>query len=321
MKKEYRMLVIIALTVTMMTGINNMYGKAFADPAHCDLSGWPSCYKVGYDDGHGMSGPCPSGHSSEFCRGWDDATSGSNNNGSPAEQNASNQQAPQQNVSTNVSLLRYENPNYGIEMQYPSGWDKDLNVTSPDIVTFYPRAVNSNASLTVTVDDISNEKGIPLAQYASDSNDAIKNRTHDFRLVESSTNNTLAGLPAYKSVYTYAGDNNSTVQGIEIGAIKGDKVYIFTYEAEPNEYYTYLPMIRNMIYSFQTTSQISPQPNATSETAKQLVGDTQLQEYAVVFPPLVNMHFGVYHNNTGSLFHGRPSAIKHNNTWSSRVIH
>jgi hypothetical protein len=49
-------------------------------------------YKVGYEDGLGMSGPCPSGHSSEVCRGSDDATRGSNNNGgSPAlEQNAPN---------------------------------------------------------------------------------------------------------------------------------------------------------------------------------------------------------------------------------------
>jgi len=38
MKKEL-VLVIIGLTVTMIMGINNIYGKAFADPAHCDLSG------------------------------------------------------------------------------------------------------------------------------------------------------------------------------------------------------------------------------------------------------------------------------------------
>ena len=102
MKREPRILVLIVLTVTMMMGIGNMYGKALADPAHCDQPGWPSCYQVGHDDGLGMSGACPSGHSSEFCRGWDDATSGSNNNGgSPViAQNASNQQAPQQNVST-----------------------------------------------------------------------------------------------------------------------------------------------------------------------------------------------------------------------------
>jgi hypothetical protein len=40
MKKEHCMLVIIALTVTMMMGINNMYGKAFTDPAHCDQPGY-----------------------------------------------------------------------------------------------------------------------------------------------------------------------------------------------------------------------------------------------------------------------------------------
>jgi eukaryotic-like serine/threonine-protein kinase len=157
-------------------------------------------------------------------------------------------------------LLTYENPNYDIKMRYPSSWVKDLNVSSPDVVTFYPSAVNSNARFTVTVDNISYEMSV--AQYASDSNDAIRKRTQDFRLVESSTNNTLAGLPAFKSVYTYTGYNNSTVQGMKIGAIKGDRVYIFTYEAGPTEYYTYLPMIRNMIYSSQITSQISSQPNA-----------------------------------------------------------
>lgn len=156
--------------------------------------------------------------------------------------------------TTTANLLTYENSTNDIKLQYPSGWDKDLNVTSPDVVTFYPRAINSNASLTITVDDISDEKGIPLAQYASDSNDAIKHQTKDFKLVGSTTNNTLAGLPAYKSIYTYAADNNTKVQGMEIGAIKGDNVYIFTYEAGPNEYDKYLPIVQQLIKSFQIAS-------------------------------------------------------------------
>ena len=154
--------------------------------------------------------------------------------------------------TTTANVLTYENSTNDIKLQYPSNWDKELNVSSPDVVTFYPSAVKSNASLTVTVDDISDEKGIPLAQYASDSNDAIKHETKDFKLLGSTTNNTLAGLPAYKSIYSYAGDNNTKVQGIQIGAIKWDKV--FTYEAGPNEYHKYLPMIRQMIYSFQITT-------------------------------------------------------------------
>jgi len=40
---------------------------------------------------------------------------------------------------------------------------------------------------------------------------------------------------------------------MEIGAIKGDKVYIFTYEAGPNEYDKYLPIIQQLIKSFQIT--------------------------------------------------------------------
>jgi eukaryotic-like serine/threonine-protein kinase len=158
--------------------------------------------------------------------------------------------------TTKVNLLTYENSTNDIKLQYPSSWDKDLNVSSPDVVTFYPSAVNSNASLTVTVDDISDEKGIPLAQYASDSNDAIKHESKDFKLLGSTTNNTLAGLQAYKSIYSYAGENNTKVQGMEIGAIKGDKVYIFTYEAGPNEYDKYLPIVQQLIKSFQIASSL-----------------------------------------------------------------
>jgi hypothetical protein len=48
-------------------------------PAHCDRSGWPSCYSVGYEAG--KQGPCPSGHSAAFCAGWYVATYSKNNLG------------------------------------------------------------------------------------------------------------------------------------------------------------------------------------------------------------------------------------------------
>jgi serine/threonine-protein kinase len=151
-----------------------------------------------------------------------------------------------------ANLLTYENSTNDIKLQYPSGWVKELNVSSPDVVTFFP-SVNSSAELTVSVDNISDEKGISLAQYASDSNDAIKHFTKDFKLLGATTNNILAGLPAYKSIYSYVGgqDNDTKVQGMTTGAIKGDKVYIFTYEAGPNEYDKYLPIMQQLIKSFQ----------------------------------------------------------------------
>src|SRR5947209_5949854 len=47
----------------------------YTDAARCDKPGWPSCYKVGYSDGQNNPGSsCPKGHSTEFCRGWDDGS-------------------------------------------------------------------------------------------------------------------------------------------------------------------------------------------------------------------------------------------------------
>ncbi|MGA8080838.1 MAG: hypothetical protein WB988_03180, partial [Candidatus Nitrosopolaris sp.] len=81
MKNEYRRLVIASLAATMIMGVSNMHGNTLAiGPAHCDQPGWPTCYSVGYDAGQGRSGPCPHGHSFEFCRGWNDATKSANYN-------------------------------------------------------------------------------------------------------------------------------------------------------------------------------------------------------------------------------------------------
>jgi hypothetical protein len=41
------------------------------EAAHCDQSGWPSCYRLGFQDGKNHAGSaCPLGHSANFCSGW-----------------------------------------------------------------------------------------------------------------------------------------------------------------------------------------------------------------------------------------------------------
>ena len=71
-------------------------------------------------------------------------------------------------------------------------------------------------------------------------------------MVGLSTNNVLSELPAYKSIYTYVGENTN-FKDMEIRAIKGDKAYILTYEAGMNQYDKYLPIIQELINSFQLT--------------------------------------------------------------------
>ncbi|MGB7953406.1 MAG: hypothetical protein WCF23_05450, partial [Candidatus Nitrosopolaris sp.] len=100
--------------------------------------------------------------------------------------------------------------------------------TETDVVTFSPPAINSNASLDISIDSISDEKGIALAQYASSGVSDLNQSLKNFKSVGLAKNSVLAGLPAYKSIYTYV-DQNTIFKDMEIGAIKGDKVYILTY--------------------------------------------------------------------------------------------
>ena len=143
-----------------------------------------------------------------------------------------------------------------IKLQYPSNWVKQENGTrqdtQTDLVTFTPPTLNSNASLDVTVDDIIDSPGTTLAQYASDEIGSLKQQfaSNDFKLIESKSSIILAGLPAYRIVYTSV-DQNTTTKDMEIGAIKGGKVYLLTYEAGPNEYDKYLPIALKMIDSFK----------------------------------------------------------------------
>jgi hypothetical protein len=160
----------------------------------------------------------------------------------------------QQTTATN--LLTYQNSTFGIKIQYPSGWDKQENGTKQDtetdVVIFYPPASNSNASLDLSMDDISDEKGISVAQYANDGLGDLKHSLQNLKSIGLTTNNILAGLPAYKSLYTYV-DGKTTFKDMEIGAIKGDKAYILTYEGGADEFDKYLPTVQQMINSFQIT--------------------------------------------------------------------
>ena len=155
-----------------------------------------------------------------------------------------------------ANLLTYQNSTAGIKLQYPSNWVKQENGTrqdtQTDLVTFTPPTINSIASLDITVDDITDSLGTTLAQYGSDEIGSLKQQfaNNDFKLIESKSSIILAGLPAYRIVYTSV-DQNTTTKDMEIGAIKGGKVYILTYEAGPNEYDKYLPIALKMIDSFK----------------------------------------------------------------------
>jgi eukaryotic-like serine/threonine-protein kinase len=163
-------------------------------------------------------------------------------------------QTPEQSKNSS-NFLTYENHSFGIKILYPANWNKQENTSSSsnnstlyDIVAFSPRLKNSSSiigKLTVKVDNISNIKPTTLANYT----DAIiSDLKQDFRVTES--NATLAGNPAYKVVYTGL-EESVDLQAMLVMAIKGDRVYMISYTAEPENYSYYLPTVQKMIDSFE----------------------------------------------------------------------
>lgn len=153
---------------------------------------------------------------------------------------------------TSTNFITYSNSTYGIKLQYPSNWDKQENGTKQDtqtdVVSFSPPVSNSNASLDVSTD--SGVSGESIAEYSSGSLSDLHS-FKNFKLIES-TNTILAGLPAYRLIYT-SENENTIVKDMEIGTIKGDTAYLLTYEGGVNEYDKYLPVAQKMIDSFQLT--------------------------------------------------------------------
>jgi eukaryotic-like serine/threonine-protein kinase len=139
----------------------------------------------------------------------------------------------------------YENPTYGIQIQYPSDWGRlDLSFlqNSADI-DFYPLSDTSlakNVKLQV--------KNLPFHNMTLEeyTNSQI-NPTEEI-LLESNTT-TLANIPGYKIVFT----NVVGLKTMQVWTIKDYKAYIITYVAKEEDYEKDLQIVQKMIDSFEIT--------------------------------------------------------------------
>ena len=189
-------------------------------------------------------------------------------------------------VGNDPEHFTYVNPVYGIKMQYPTNWYKHngrfiyelANGTTHELVSFSPIIANQtatlnslrlhfhltpasesllkktypsgipdfNASLSFSV-YYPKDKGKTVSQYASDE--------YGFGKLLGLTKMTLGGLPAYNSTYasfTTTFSSRYPERSMHIGAIEGDKLFILIYKASPNEYDKYMPIVQQIIDTFQT---------------------------------------------------------------------
>jgi plastocyanin len=153
-----------------------------------------------------------------------------------------------QNTSNN-NFLTYENPVTGIKIQYPSNWEKMEQQTGGLNVTFKSPPENPSDTfqeiLGISIMNLPSEN-ISLNQV-TDAHINTLNKSLPNLQINESTAATLADNPAHTVVYT----NNTRFEVMESWTVKGDRAYLVIYIAEAAKYSGYLPVIQQMLDSFE----------------------------------------------------------------------
>jgi hypothetical protein len=148
-----------------------------------------------------------------------------------------------------------KSPVYGFRTQYPHGWDIIIQGASNSSLS-----LRFNSPLENDTDNF--RENVRLEVNNTSNTTALSNLTSTtltsylelypgFKVIElSSTNLVNNTVPAYKLVGSLTQEGLDFMQ---IFAIKEDKVYTISYISQNSRYSTYLPMIEQMINSFEMT--------------------------------------------------------------------
>src|SRR5215212_3991745 len=178
---------------------------------------------------------------------------------------------PQSTIAQNPSsfssssFLLYENPTYGIKIQYPSNWMASTNQlpTYNSIIGFYSPLESLSDVLPVefSLSITPYTNNISLDEYTKITSTALEQQ--GMEITESETT-TLAGNPAHKITFS-PGDQiaqNSPIEFkfMQIFTTIGNKVYSLSYNAEASKFSTHLDTIQQMLNSLKIQQ---PSPPST----------------------------------------------------------
>ena len=156
---------------------------------------------------------------------------------------------------SNDSVLVYESPVHTIRIQYPDGWEILIQSTSNSSLSLRFNSPLENdtdifrENVLLVIDTISNNTA--LGNYTSAALTSYLEEDPDLKVNELSlTNLTNNSIPAYKLVASHTQDG---LEFMQIFAIKENELYTIIYSSEKTRYSTYLPIVEEMINSFEVT--------------------------------------------------------------------
>lgn len=151
-------------------------------------------------------------------------------------------------------FLTYEDITTGISIQFPSDWEKSVNLDK--FVTFRAQPETDTrvypAALGLKIQDLASQN-VSLQEVTKVQISELKATNPKLKLLES-TSTTLAGKPAHKVVFSATDNNQVERKAMQLWTVIDDKAILITYKAQPDKYSSYLPTIEKMINSLQVKS-------------------------------------------------------------------
>jgi serine/threonine-protein kinase len=159
-------------------------------------------------------------------------------------------------AKTSNNFLTYQNPAYGIKIQYPSDWTvshtglTDYN----NIVGFYAPLGNLSDMIPqrLLLSRTHYSQNISLNDYSKLINDTLKEP--GLQIVESKSIMLTGGVLAHRVVFIPpAGSAPFKPEIMLVWTAKGDNTYTLIYNGDAAKYHIFLPTIEKMINSFEIT--------------------------------------------------------------------
>jgi hypothetical protein len=151
------------------------------------------------------------------------------------------------------ALLTYENPTWGIFMQYPSNWTASTSGLPDytDVIAFYspPQNVSDLFPTRLKISVVQYSQDISLPDYKNFTLSTL-NQSRQFTLINSS-DVTVAGYPGYRIVLTNKPFPNDTltVHSMNIATAIENKIYLITYDGQELAFNKHLPEVGRMLES------------------------------------------------------------------------
>lgn len=154
------------------------------------------------------------------------------------------------------NFLTYQNPTYGIKIQYPSDWTMSQTGLRDytNIVAFYSPLGNLSDMIPqrLLLSRTHYSQNISLNDYSKLVNDTLKQP--GIQIVESKSITLTGGVLAHRVVFIPpAGNAPFKPEIMLVWTAKGDNIYTLSYNGDAAKYHIFLPTIEKMIDSFEIT--------------------------------------------------------------------